>query len=124
MKTFFCIDIIANGEHNHVEIQSTKLRKVRDTGRYGVYTPKAAVMCGGYEFYFELFLTYDVEFCGVVGNRKRQKRYNLHIANWQPYKQDENNMLHNVLTDVARVMVSTKEVDLIEDGVVVIKDKR
>lgn len=124
MKTFFIIDITANGEHYNTQIQSTKLRKTKEIGKYGVYTPKTPTICGGYEFYFEFLLTYNVEMYGTVGNMKKQKRYTLHLAKWQPYKRDENQMLHNVLTDVARVMVRVCEKDLTEDGIIIEKDKR
>lgn len=124
MKTFFSIDIIANGEHNNIQIQSTKLRKIGEVGRYGRYIPKEAITCGGYEFDFEFLLTYNVEMCGTIGKVKRQKRYTLHLAKWQPYKRDKNQMLYNVLTDVARVMVSVCEKDLIEEGTIILKDQR
>lgn len=124
MKTFFSIDITANGEHVNTQIQSTKLRKIGEVGKYGKYIPKTAIVCGGYEFYFEFLLTYNVEMYGTVGAMKKQKRYTLHLEKWQPYKRDKNQMLHNVLTDVARVTVSICEKDLIEDGVVILKDQR
>lgn len=124
MKTFFSIDITANGEHNNIQIQSTKLRKIGEVGKFGKYIPKAAIMCGGYEFHFEFLLTYNVEIYGTVGKVKKQKRYTLYLAKWQPYKRDKNQMLHNVLTDVARVMVSVCEKDLIEEGIIILKDQR
>lgn len=124
MKTYFCIDIIANGEHLNAQIQSTKLRKIGETGKYGKYVPKMAFLCGGYEFYFEFLLTYNVEFCGIVGKPKKQRRYTLYLAKWQPYKRDRNQMLHTVLTDVARVMVSIREEDLTEEGIIILKDQR
>lgn len=124
MKTFFSIDITANGEHINTQIQSTKLRKVGEVGKYGKYTPKIAILCGGYEFHFELLLTYNTELCGVVGKPKKQKRYTLHLAKWQPYKRDKNQMLHNVLTDVARVMISIREEGLAEEGVIILRDQR
>lgn len=124
MKTFFCIDITANGEHVNIQIQSTKVYKIGEIGKYGKYAQKAPILCGGYEFYFELLLTYNVEMCGVVGKPKKQKRYDLHLAKWELYKRDQNNMLHNVPTDVACVMVSTREEDLIEDGTIILRDQR
>lgn len=124
MKTFFSIDITANGEHNNIQIQSTKLRKIGEIGGYGRYIPKAAITCGGYEFYFEFLLTYNVEIYGTVDMVKKQKRYTLRMAKWEPYKRDKNQMLHNVLADVARVMVSVCEKDLIEEGTIILRDQR
>lgn len=124
MKTFFCIDITANGEHVNTQIQSTKIYKIGEAGKYGKYTPKATILCGGYEFCFEFLLIYDVEMCGVVGKPKKQRRYTLHLAKWQPYKRDDNQMLHHVLTDVAKVMVSTREEGLIEEGTIILRDQR
>ena len=124
MKTFFCIDITANGEHVNIQLQSTKLYKIGEADKYGNYSPKAPILCGGYEFYFEFLLTYNVEMCGVVGKPKKQRRYTLFMATWTLYKRDDNGMLHNMPTDIARVMVSTREEDLIEGGVVILRDQR
>ena len=124
MKTFFCIDITANGEHVNTQLQSTKIYKTGEVGKYGKYAPKAPILCGAYEFYFEFLLTYNVEMCGVVGKPKKQRRYTLFIAKWETYKRDNNDMLHHVPTDVARVMVSTREEDLTEEGVVILRDQR
>lgn len=124
MKTFFCIDIITDGEHINTQLQSTKVYKIGVNGIYGRYAPKAPILCGGYEFYLELLLTYNVEMCGVVGKPEKQRRYTLHFVKWQPYKRDTNQMLHKVHKDVARVMVSIREEDLVEDGVVILRDQR
>lgn len=124
MKTYIVIDIIANGEHSNIQIQSTKLRKIQEYRKYGVYTPKAIVACGGYEFMFVFLLTYNVEMCGNIGKVIKQKRYTLHLTKWKTYKRDKYQMLHNVLTDVAKVMVSLREEDFIEDGVVILENQR
>lgn len=124
MKTYFCIDITANGEHRNIQIQSTKIRKIGEAGKYGKYVSKIDISCGGYEFEFEFLLTYNIEMCGTIGSMKRQKRYNLYLAKWQPYMRDENGMLHNVICDVAKVMVSIREEDLIDDGVVIKRDQK
>ena len=124
MKTFFDIYITANGEHAKFQIQSTKLRKIGEVARYGRYIPKAAITCGGYEFHFEFWLTYNVEIYGTVGKVKKQKRYTLRRAKWHIYKRDRNQMLHNVLADVARVMVAVCEKDLIEEGTIILRDQR
>lgn len=124
MKTYIVIDIIANGEHRNIQIQTTKLRKSRESDKYGIYKLEENIMCGGYEFEFEFFITYNVEMCVIIGKMKKQKRYTIHMTKYEPYKRDKYQMLHNVLTDVAKVMVSLREEDFIEDGVVILENKR
>lgn len=124
MKTYIVIDVVANGEHRNIQIQTTKLRKSGESDKYGVYKPKEYIMCGGYEFEFKFFITYNVEMCGTIGKLKKQKRYSNHMTKWQVYLRDKHLMLHSVLSDVAKVMVSLREEDLIEDGVIICVNKR
>lgn len=124
MKTFFCFSIIANGERTNIQIQSTKLTKIGETRNCGIYVPKESIMCGGYEFEFKLFLTYTVEMCGTIGAAKKQKRYTLHKVMFQTYKRDKYQMLLNVMNEVSKVFVSIRETDLIEEGTIIIRDKR
>ena len=124
MKTFFCIDITINGEHLNTQIQSTKLYKIGITDKYGTYSPKTPIICGGFEFYFTFLLTYNVEMYGVVGKPKKQRRYTLYHTQWMTYKRDINQMLHNVTKDSVCVTVSVREEDLTEEGTIILRDQR
>lgn len=119
MKTFFKIQIKANGEVREFKVQSTKLKKLDQTRSHGIYTPKLTLFVSCYEIDLFLHLTHRVELCGTCGNPIKQKRYTLHGYNHEVYIMTHDNMLMNVYSEIASVVVTLEEKDILEDGVTI-----
>lgn len=119
MKTFFEIQIKANGEIREFKVQSTKLKKLDQTKLQGIYTPKLTLSVSCYEIDLFLYLTHRVELCGTCGKPVKQKRYTLHSYNHEVYLKTHDNMLMNVYSEIASVVVTIKEQGALEDGVTI-----
>lgn len=119
MKTFFKIQIKANGENREFKVQSTKLKKLNQTKLHGIYIPKMTLLVSCYEIDLFLHLTHRVELCGTCGKPIKQKRYTLHGYNHEVYIKTHDNMLMNVYSEIASVVVTLEEQDILEDGVTI-----
>ena len=119
MKTFFQIQIKANGEIREFKVQSTKLKKQHETKLYGIYSPKLTLFVSCYEIDLFLYLTHRVELCGTCGKPVKQKRFTLYKYSYDVYLITDSGMEINVLPDIANVNVSLIEDGALEDGVII-----
>ena len=119
MKTFFMIQIKANGEIREFKVQSTKLKKLNQTKLHGIYTPKLTLFVSCYEIDLFLYLTHRVEMCGTCGKPAKQKRYTLHKYEHKVYLVTASGLLMNTFPDIACVVVSMTEEGVFQDGVTI-----
>ena len=124
METFFKIWIKANGESKEIKLQSTKLKKIATTPKYGIYKPKVNICVSCYEIDIFLYLTHRIELCGTCGKPIKQKRYTLHDYDHEVYIEMQNNTLANVYHDLAEVKIYVEEQDVLNDGVTINENVR
>ena len=112
MKTFFNITIKGIGEPLTIKVQSTKLRKLDQSSKYGFYRLGKKIESGFYHINVVLALTYSVELGGTVEKHFRQKRYAIHQVHHEVYVLDRYGMYHCQPQSLCSVSVEIEEQDV------------
>lgn len=113
MKTFFNITIKGLGDTQTFRVQSTKLRKIDESAKYGFYRLKKKLKIGDYFINIVLALTYDIELGGVVEKLFVQRRYTVHQIHHEIYTLNSYGMYVNQPQKLCSVKVELEEVDVI-----------
>lgn len=112
MKTFFNISIDGLGKNYTIRIQSTGLRKMKESATFGVYQPKEVIKVGNFFIYINLYLTYSIELGGTVTEVFKQRRYNMLGFNYELYTEREDGFLRNIKQSWAQIKITIEEVDI------------